>query len=153
MFGLIPQELAPKEDEGLIMMIGTAPSNTNLDYIEANMKKVNQVLSKEPAAAASLSLVGIPNSNQSLGVVPMVPWSKRDISQAALEKKLEPELKALPGMGIAVFEPAPLPGTSSGLPIQFVITTANSLKVFLKLVREFLMKLKQTLKLFIQRLI
>ncbi|MCV6071137.1 efflux RND transporter permease subunit, partial [Escherichia coli] len=34
LFKFIPSELAPSEDKGVVVLIGTAPSNSNLDYIQ-----------------------------------------------------------------------------------------------------------------------
>lgn len=125
MFSFIPSELAPKEDNGVVMMMGTAPSTGNLDYIQSNMKLVTDMISKQPAAAASLAFVGIPATNQSFGIAPLVPWSQRSQSQKQVQKALGEEVKTIPGMAITTFEMPQLPGASSGLPIQFVITTSN----------------------------
>ena len=37
LFKFIPSELAPSEDKGVMAVLGTAPSNANLDYIENTM--------------------------------------------------------------------------------------------------------------------
>ncbi|WP_065188352.1 multidrug efflux RND transporter permease subunit [Shewanella woodyi] len=126
MFSFIPSELAPNEDKSVVMMMGTAPSTANLDYIQSNMTLVTDIIKSHPESDASLAFVGIPSSNQAFGIAPLVPWSERDKSQKEMQKILGDEVKQIPGMAVTTFQMPELPGASGGLPIQFVITTSNS---------------------------
>ncbi|MGL4749821.1 MAG: efflux RND transporter permease subunit, partial [Shewanella sp.] len=126
LFKFIPSELAPNEDKGVVMMMGTAPSTANLDYIQANMGLVTDMIKAQPESAASLAFVGVPISSQAFGIAPLVPWSERDKSQKQMQEFFAKEVKHIPGMAITTFQMPELPGASSGLPIQFVITTSNS---------------------------
>jgi multidrug efflux pump len=123
LFKFIPK-LAPSEDKG-VMAVGTAPSNANLDYIENTMADVNKVLDDQPEIAYPQVFSGVFNSNQAFGIASMVPWSQREASQKeVLDRVVRGE--DIPGMAITTFQFPELPGASSGLPIQFVITTPNS---------------------------
>ncbi|WP_394391160.1 multidrug efflux RND transporter permease subunit [Shewanella woodyi] len=126
LFSFIPSELAPNEDKSVVMMMGTAPSTANLDYIQSNMTLVTDIIKSHPESDASLAFVGIPSSNQAFGIAPLVPWSERDKSQKEMQKVLGDEVKQIPGMAVTTFQMPELPGASGGLPIQFVITTSNS---------------------------
>ncbi|ABK46614.1 acriflavin resistance protein [Shewanella sp. ANA-3] len=126
LFKFIPSELAPNEDKGVVMMMGTAPSTANLDYIQANMGLVTDMIKAQPESAASLAFVGVPSSSQAFGIAPLVPWSEREKSQKQMQEFFAKEVKHIPGMAITTFQMPELPGASSGLPIQFVITTSNS---------------------------
>ncbi|MGL6123093.1 MAG: multidrug efflux RND transporter permease subunit [Shewanella sp.] len=126
LFKLIPSELAPNEDKGVVMMMGTAPSTANLDYIQANMSEVTDLIKAQPESAASLAFIGVPSSSQAFGIAPLVPWSERDKSQKQMQEFFAKEVKKIPGMAITTFQMPELPGATSGLPIQFVITTSNS---------------------------
>ncbi|MBW8184607.1 multidrug efflux RND transporter permease subunit [Shewanella nanhaiensis] len=126
LFSFIPSELAPNEDKSVVMMMGTAPSTANLDYIQSNMTLVTDIIKSHPESDASLAFVGIPSSNQAFGIAPLVPWSERDKSQKEMQKILGDEVKQIPGMAVTTFQMPELPGASGGLPIQFVITTSNS---------------------------
>lgn len=126
LFKFIPSELAPNEDKGVVMMMGTAPSTANLDYIQANMGLVTDMIKAQPESAASLAFVGVPSSSQAFGIAPLVPWSERNKSQKQMQEFFAKEVKHIPGMAITTFQMPELPGASSGLPIQFVITTSNS---------------------------
>ncbi|MGL4837542.1 MAG: efflux RND transporter permease subunit, partial [Shewanella sp.] len=126
LFKFIPSELAPTEDKGVVMMMGTAPSTANLDYIQANMSLVTDMIKAQPESAASLAFVGVPSSSQAFGIAPLVPWSERERSQKQMQEFFAKEVKHIPGMAVTTFQMPELPGASSGLPIQFVITTSNS---------------------------
>ncbi len=126
LFKFIPSELAPSEDKGVIMLMGTAPSNANLDYMQNTMNDVNEILSDQPEVAFAQVFTGVPNANQAFGIASMVPWSERETSQAEVAKRVGELVKNVPGMSVTAFQMPELPGAGSGLPIQFVITTPNS---------------------------
>ncbi len=126
LFKFIPSELAPSEDKGVMAVLGTAPSNANLDYIENTMADVNKILDDQPEIAFSQVFSGVFNANQAFGIASMVPWSQREASQKEVLDRVANLVKDIPGMAITTFQFPELPGASSGLPIQFVITTPNS---------------------------
>jgi len=126
LFKFIPSELAPSEDKGVLMMMGTAPSNANLDYIENSMSEVNAKLNEQPEIAYAQIFSGVPSSNQAFGIASMVPWSEREASQGEVVKRITGLVKDVPGMSVIAFQMPELPGAGSGLPVQFVITTPNS---------------------------
>ncbi|MCG7498865.1 multidrug efflux RND transporter permease subunit [Vibrio sp. Of7-15] len=126
LFKFIPSELAPSEDKGVLMMMGTAPSNANLDYIQNAMNEVNDLLSDQPEVAYAQVFSGVPSSNQAFGIASMVPWSEREASQEDVVKRVTELVKDIPEMAVTAFQMPELPGAGSGLPIQFVITTPNN---------------------------
>ena len=126
LFKFIPSQLAPNEDNGVVMLMGTAPSSANLDYIQNNMELVTNIIQQQPESAGSLAFIGIPSSNMAMGIAPLVPWSQRDKSQAQMQQIIGNKAKEIPGMSVTAFQMPPLPGASSGLPVQFVITSSNS---------------------------
>ena len=126
LFKFIPSELAPSEDKGVVVLMGTAPSNANLDYIEHTMRDVNKILSNQPEVEYAQVFNGVPNSNQAFGLATLKPWSEREASQADITKRVGELVSHVPGMSVTAFQMPELPGAGSGLPIQFVITTPNS---------------------------
>ena len=144
LFSFIPSELAPNEDKGVVMMMGTAPSTGNMDYIQANMTQVTDIIKAEPEAAASLAMIGVPASNQAFGIAPLVPWSERERSQKEMQEFFAKKVKDVPGMAVTTFQMPELPGASSGLPIQFVITTSNSFESLFQIGSGVLEKVQQS---------
>ena len=142
LFMFIPQELAPAEDRGALMLIGQAPSNANLDFISNSMQKVNAILSEQPEVKFAQVIAGVPNANQSFGIASMVPWDDREASQADVVKRIGTAFKELPEMAISAFQMPELPGAGSGLPIQFVLTTPNEFENLFAIASELLEKVK-----------
>ncbi|HFQ4969813.1 TPA: multidrug efflux RND transporter permease subunit VmeD [Vibrio vulnificus] len=126
LFKFIPSELAPSEDKGVVMLMGTGPSNANLDYLQNTMNDVNKILSDQPEVQFAQVFTGVPNSNQAFGLATLKPWSQREASQAEITKRVGGLVSNVPGMAVTAFQMPELPGAGSGLPIQFVITTPNS---------------------------
>ncbi|HAS8111311.1 TPA: multidrug efflux RND transporter permease subunit VmeD [Vibrio vulnificus] len=126
LFKFIPSELAPSEDKGVVMLMGTGPSNANLDYLQNTMNDVNKILSDQPEVEFAQVFTGVPNSNQAFGLATLKPWSQREASQAEITKRVGGLVSNVPGMAVTAFQMPELPGAGSGLPIQFVITTPNS---------------------------
>lgn len=144
LFKMIPTELAPAEDKGVVMLIGNGPSNANLDYLQNTMNEVNNALLEQPEIELGLVFTGIPKSNQALGISAMVPWSQRESSQADITKRIQEVLKEIPGMNISAFEMPELPGAGSGLPIQMVVTTPDNFENLFTLTSEMLSKVQQS---------
>ncbi|MGF1686891.1 multidrug efflux RND transporter permease subunit [Photobacterium japonica] len=142
LFKFIPSELAPSEDKGVLVLMGTAPSNANLDYIENTMDKVNGMLADQPEVAFAQVFSGVPSSNQAFGIASMVPWSEREASQADVVKRVTELVKDVPEMAVTAFQMPELPGAGSGLPIQFVITTPNSFESLFQISSDILAKVK-----------
>jgi multidrug efflux pump len=142
LFKFIPSELAPSEDKGVVMMIGTGPSNANLDYLSNTMKEVNAILLEQPEIAYAQSFTGVPNSNQAIGISSMVPWSERTTSQAEVTKRVGELVQEVPGMAVTAFQMPELPGAGSGLPLQFVITTPNSFESLFAIASDILTDVK-----------
>ncbi|KXI23914.1 multidrug efflux RND transporter permease subunit [Photobacterium sanguinicancri] len=142
LFKFIPSELAPAEDKGVLMMMGTAPSTANLDYVENTMQKVNSMLTEQDEVAFAQVFSGVPNSNQAFGIASMVPWSERDTSQAEVVKRVTDLVKDIPEMAVTAFQMPELPGAGSGLPIQFVITTPNHFESLFQVATDILSDVK-----------
>ncbi|NME03725.1 multidrug efflux RND transporter permease subunit [Aeromonas sp. DNRA1] len=138
LFKFIPSELAPNEDKGVMAVLGTAPSNVNLDYIQGTMEQVNKVLDEQPEVAFSQVFSGVFNANQAFGIASMVPWSQREASQKDVLERIGKLVENVPGMSITTFQFPELPGASSGLPIQFVITTPNNFESLYQVASEIL---------------
>ena len=125
LFKFIPSELAPSEDKGALMMMSKAPANANLDFIENSMRLVTDVIADQPEVESSLAMSGIPNANQAFGIAIMKTWSQRDKDPKQLSATMTPAFNAIPSVATTAFQMPELPGSSGGLPVQFVITTSN----------------------------
>ncbi|KJF84673.1 multidrug efflux RND transporter permease subunit [Photobacterium phosphoreum] len=142
LFKFIPSELAPAEDNGVVVFMGTAPANANLDFIQDTMDQVNKVLTAQKSVEYAQIFSGIPSANQAFGLATLKPWSQRDQSQTEVANEVTEKIKNIPQMAVTAFQMPSLPGAGSGLPVQFVITTPNNFKSLYQVAAEMLTKVK-----------
>ncbi|MBP7546463.1 MAG: multidrug efflux RND transporter permease subunit, partial [Corallincola sp.] len=125
LFSFVPSELAPNEDKGAFMVMAKGPNTANLDFIEQQMKFGDREL-QLPEREAWLSFTGVPQANMGMGILVLKSWGERERSQAEVLAEAAHKVKEIPGVSFSAFPFPELPGSSSGLPIQFVMTTPNS---------------------------
>jgi multidrug efflux pump len=115
-------ELAPQEDQGIILTQSTLAPNATLQQKQLYSAEVYRRFAAHPETADvfQLDVVG-----SSIGGWVLKPWDKRDKSAGVLQPVIQNEMNGVAGAKIVAFQQAPLPG-SSGLPIQFVIQTTDS---------------------------
>lgn len=142
LFYFIPSQLAPDEDQGVVVVIGNTPSTSNNDYIQANMKIISEIIKKQPQAEAALALIGIPTSTQGIAFGPLIPWSDRTKSQKEISTIINAEAKKIPGINATAYQMPSLPGASGGLPVQFVITSPADFETLYNLGSKILEKVK-----------
>jgi multidrug efflux pump len=125
LFKDISSELAPTEDKGVFVMQGTAPNSANLDYIQKSVHSIGEDLMNNEDINGIVSMIGVPNSNQAMVIANLAPWSERDKSQEEIVNEVKNGTKDLVNINAIPFNIPELPGASSGLPIQLIISTPN----------------------------
>ena len=118
-------ELAPQEDQGIIMGTVTAAANASLQQTQLYANAVNQILSSLPEMDSLFQLDGLNGLNTSLVGLVLTPWNERHQTTNQLQPLIQKEFDNIAGAKVAAYQKASLPGGSSGLPIQFVITTTK----------------------------
>jgi multidrug efflux pump len=118
-------ELSPTEDQGLVFMNIKAAPNASSQQIGLYSRQAYEIAKTEPEYAQMFQLDGVPTLNQGLGGVLLKPWDQRKRSQAQLIQDLQGKWSSIAGAQIAAFPLPSLPG-AQGLPVQFVITTTES---------------------------
>ncbi|MDX1386773.1 MAG: efflux RND transporter permease subunit, partial [bacterium] len=126
LFLFTPSELAPQEDKGIIMATGTGPMYSNLDYTSKYTDEAAQYFNELPENEIYFSVAGFTGVNTAFVATSLKPWKKRKRSQRKIQMALQEQLRNIPGMEFYTFVLPPLPSSTSGLPLQFVITTQGS---------------------------
>lgn len=101
----LPHELTPPEDRGVILLTARAPQGVNLDYMAAQVERVERVLQgyvKSGEATSVLSLIGRGGSNQAFIIMQLAPWSARARSQQAIQAELRRRLGGVPSLRIGM---------------------------------------------------
>jgi multidrug efflux pump len=114
-------ELAPPEDQGVLIMSAQAAPNSTLQQRQLYTREVYQTFVKHPETDHVFQL-DIPG--QTLAGMVLKPWNERKATAAQLLPGVTQELGHIAGLRPALFQPPPLPG-AFGLPVQFVIQTTE----------------------------
>ncbi|MDB6042776.1 MAG: multidrug efflux protein [Gammaproteobacteria bacterium] len=117
-------ELAPQEDQGVVLAQTIGPPNATLEQMQTYADQMFAYVKELPEYDAVFQIVGQPSVNQGFGGVLLKPWSERKRSADELQKYLQDKWNHIAGARIAAFQFPSLPG-SQGLPLQFVITTTE----------------------------
>jgi multidrug efflux pump len=120
-------ELAPQEDQGIVLEATTGPPDATLTQMQAYSDAEFAIAKKFPEYQQMFQLTGAPTVNQGFGGVLFAPWEQRHRGAAELQMLLQNEWNKIPGARVAAFQFPALPG-SQGFPIQFVITTTEPIQ-------------------------
>lgn len=124
LFSTAARELAPQEDQGIVLYSLTGPPNATPDEMKSFNQELWRISSTEPEYLQMFQLSGTPVLNQGIGGFVMKPWDQRKRSSTQLQQELQMKWNSLAGGRIAAFQFPSLPGTQ-GLPVQFVLTTTE----------------------------
>lgn len=118
-------ELAPQEDQGIIISLLTASPNASLDQTRLYSHEVYTIFKAAKELDHVFQLDGLNGLNTSIGGMVLQPWDKRKRTTNEMQPIIQNYLNKIAGAKIVAFQPASLPG-SSGLPVQFVIKTTEN---------------------------
>ncbi len=119
-------ELAPQEDQGILISILSTAPNASLEQTQSSSRRLYESFASLPETDHVFQIDGVSGLNSSLGGMVLKPWDERKRGTNQLLRPVQAEVNKIPGPRIAVFQPPPLPGGGSGLPMQFVIGTTDS---------------------------
>ena len=125
MFKSLSSELTPTEDKGAFLAIGSAPSNVNVDYVQAAMAPYQKILTDTEEVQFAMTISGVPSTNQSLNVVTLKDWKDRSRSQAQVLAELNTKAKGIPEVSVSGFAFPEIETGEQGPPIGFVISTSQ----------------------------
>jgi multidrug efflux pump len=114
-------ELAPTEDQGVIITSSNAAPNATLQQRELYSRQIYDVFASHPETEHVFQL-DIPG--QMLGGMVFKPWDKRSKTTNELQPVIQQETAKIAGLRVAAFQPPALPG-AFGLPVQFVLVTTD----------------------------
>ncbi|MGA8009649.1 MAG: efflux RND transporter permease subunit, partial [Thiomonas sp.] len=114
-------ELAPQEDQGVLISISFNNPTATLDQRQLYSKQVYDVFKTFPETDHVFQM-NLPS--QVIGGMVLKPWDERKQTATELQPVLQQKLNHIAGSQIAVFQPPSLPG-ARGLPVQFVLTTTE----------------------------
>jgi multidrug efflux pump len=127
-------ELAPIEDQGVIITQSIPAPNATLQQRQLYAQDVYRIFKSHPETDHVFQL-DVPGFR--IGGMVLSPWDQRSKTTNDLQPVLQQELNQIAGVRVAVFQPPPLPG-SFGLPVQFVIGTTEPFERLNDVAQQFL---------------
>ena len=131
-----PKELAPEEDQGVLFMPIKTPQYANLDYMERSTQALNSILGTIPEKSHVFTINGSGGVTSGFAGFIMKPWGQRTRGPKLIVPELSPKLAAIPSAQVLAFSPPALPGSTGGLPMQFVIRTTGDYKTLADVVSQ-----------------
>jgi multidrug efflux pump len=134
-----PTELAPKEDQGVIFGIITAPANATIDDTIRYADAAEKVFLSLPDTRFTFQIT-FPDSG--FGGMVLKPWGIRKKPTKDYLSEVQMRLGAIPGIQMFPIMPSALPG-SDNFPVSFVITSTADQDRILEFARQIFMKAMQ----------
>jgi len=135
-------ELAPQEDQGFMISMLTAAPDSTLQQTQIYSLQLAKMLSDIPEIAHLFQADGFFGINSGFTGLVLKPWDERTRTTKTLQPEIQNRLGQIAGAQAVVFQPAPLPGTGHGLPVQFVIGTTDSFTRLDEVSQAFLEKVR-----------
>ncbi|HTC43879.1 MAG TPA: efflux RND transporter permease subunit [Steroidobacteraceae bacterium] len=124
LFVTADSELAPEEDQGVVVAQIQGAPNATYQQMEMYSKQMFDAASSLPEYYGVFQRMAV---NNGFGGVLFTPWGDRKRTATQLQQVLQERWNHIAGAQIAAFQLPSLPG-SAGLPLQFVITTTEPLQ-------------------------
>jgi multidrug efflux pump len=117
-------ELAPSEDQGVVLYQLIGPPDATADQMNLYSHQLFEIASKLPEYEQMFQLTGTPSVNQGFGGVLLKTWDERSRSATQVQQDLQAQWSGVAGARVAAFQFPALPG-SQGFPVQFVINSTE----------------------------
>ncbi len=132
-YSMTKQELAPDEDQGVIICFSTGAADANIDQTAAYGGQVEKVLRTFPETRNVFQVFGAVSSSAASGIansaiagMVLKPWSERKRGTIELLPQVSAKVSSIAGFKTAAILRPPLPGGGSGLPVQFVVLSTDT---------------------------
>ena len=133
-------ELAPQEDQGVVLSFATFAPDSTLQQHQLYSKQVYQAYAAYPETDHVFQL-DLPGT--SIAGMVFKPWDQRTRTTNDLQNPIQQAINAIAGAKIVVFQPSPLPG-STGLPVQMSIGTTMPFEQLNEVTQKFLQDVAAT---------
>ncbi|HJW40751.1 MAG TPA: efflux RND transporter permease subunit [Rhizomicrobium sp.] len=127
-------ELAPIEDQGVVITAATPAPNATLEQKLLYSRQTYGIFASYPEMG---HVFQIDAPGQSLAGLVFKPWDERSRTSNQIQPDLQQKIAQIAGEKVVAFQPPPLPG-SFGLPVQFVIVTTEPFERLNQVAQDFL---------------
>jgi multidrug efflux pump len=139
-FLFTPSELAPKEDQGVILGIVQAAPNSTIEQTTLYTERVNEALLSLPEARHTFQIT---QPFMGFGGVGLKPWSQRKRSTEEILPEVFGKVGSIAGVQVIATTPSPLPGGSQ-FPVEIVVATTAEPRELLEFTQQLVGKAFQS---------
>lgn len=125
MAGDIRQELTPREDRAVALLVVRAPQGVSLDYTTEKMREIEDLAAplREAGEVTNVfSIAGFGSGNRGFMVFTLAPWGERARSQNEIVGEINRGLREIIGVRAFAIQPNSLGIRGAGRGLSFAIT-------------------------------
>jgi len=115
-------ELAPTEDQGIVLMQASGPPNSTVNQMQTYADQIYAIAAAEPEYEQAFQIT---SPTSSFGGILLKDWSERSRNATKFQEDMQQKWNTIAGARVAAFQFPALPG-AQGLPVQVVINTTES---------------------------
>ncbi len=141
LFTTLPEELAPAEDQGSIMGIGSAPEGATIEYTDRYMLQAVDMMAALPEQDRYFGFVGWNGVTNAITFVKFVDWRERERSTQQIAGELFPQFAGIAGIRAFPITPPPLGVRDFGQPVRFVVQTTGTWEQLDNIVNRLIVKI------------
>ena len=127
-------ELAPQEDQGVVITSSTSAPNATLQQRLLYSRQIYETFAGYPETD---HVFQIDAPGQSIAGMVLKPWDERKRTSNTLQPIVQQDVAQIAGLRVVAFQLPSLPG-AQGLPVQFVINTTDSFDRLNDIAQQFL---------------
>ncbi len=144
---VLPTELAPHEDQGIVVAFGIAPEGATPDYTDRYAHQLEAIYPTLPSVDRYFQIVGYPGVTNTIGFIRLNDWSQRSITTQQMQGMLFPKFMGVPGVLAFPTLPPPLGQNFLGQPVQFVVQTTGTWEDLEGIVNKLIAKIHENAQL------
>ena len=126
LFTMLPEELAPAEDTGSVMGIGSAPEGATIDYTDRYALQMVDIFSELPEQERFFSFSGFNGVTNAITFVTLSDWDDRDRNTQQIKNSLFPKFANIAGIMAFPLTRPPLGVRDFGQPVRFIVQSTQS---------------------------
>jgi len=126
LFTMLPEELAPAEDTGSVMGIGSAPEGATIDYTDRYALQMVDIFTELPELERFFSFSGFNGVTNAMTFVTLSDWDDRDRNTLQIKNSLFPKFANIAGIMAFPLTRPPLGVRDFGQPVRFIVQSTQS---------------------------
>ncbi len=117
-------ELAPEEDQGIVLGMGMAAPNASPTQVREYLQEMHEITKSVPEVQQTFQFTGFSGPNSVFTGAQLKPWSERTRNANAIQQELQQKWAGMAGTNTVAFQFPPLPG-AQGMPVEVVMSTTE----------------------------